>query len=150
MHFLHCSLAGSSYLKEIAIGFWRALPAPVAGARHFTELECWQLANELKRAIYQVSEQPIVKRDTKYYEQIRDAAAGAPRTIAEGFARRTHADFARFLDMARASLTECQNHLLDGIDRGYIKRDECDGMVALAKRACGAVAALQRYLRGKR
>jgi four helix bundle protein len=120
----------------------------VAGARHFTELECWQLANELKQAIYRLSERRIVKRDTKYYEQIRDAGAGAPRTIAEGFARRTHADFARFLDMSRASLTECQNHLQDGVDRGYLKQDECDGMVVLAKRSCGAVAALQRYLRG--
>jgi hypothetical protein len=58
----------------------------MAGARHFTELQCWQLANELKRAISRFSERPIVKRDTKY-EQIRDAAAGGPRTIAEGFAR---------------------------------------------------------------
>jgi four helix bundle protein len=120
----------------------------MAGARHFTELECWQLANDLKRAIYRLSERPIVKRDTKYYDQIRDAAAGGPRTIAEGFARRTHPDFARFLDMARSSLTECQNHLLDGMDRGYLKQDECDPLIILAKRACGAIAALQRYLRG--
>jgi four helix bundle protein len=122
----------------------------MAGARHFTELRCWQLANELKRAIYRFSERPIVKQDTKYYEQIRDAAAGGPRTIAEGFARRTHADFARFLDMARASLTESQNHLLDGVDRGYLKQEECDQLIALAKRACGAVAGLQRYLRRRK
>jgi four helix bundle protein len=122
--------------------------ARVAGARHFTELECWQLATELKRAIYRYSERREVKRDSKYYDQIRDAASGAPRTIAEGFARRTHPDFARFLDMARASLTECHNHLIDGVDRGYLKQDECDNMVILAKRALGAVAALQRYLRG--
>src|SRR5688500_5525823 len=67
----------------------------------------------LQRAIYRFSEQPNVKRDAKYYEQIRDAAAGGARAGAEGFARRTHPDFARFLDMARAWLTECQNHLLD-------------------------------------
>jgi four helix bundle protein len=121
----------------------------VAGVRHFTELECWQLASELKREIYRLTDQPGVKRDARYCEQIRDAAAGAPRTIAEGFARRTHADFARFLDMSRSSLTECQNHLLDGVDRHHLAQDECDRLVVLAKRACGAVAALQRYLRGR-
>ena len=119
----------------------------MAGVTAFTELECWQLANDLKTEIYRVSDRPIVKRDTKYYEQVRDAAAGGPRTIAEGFARRTHPDFARFLDMARSSLTECQNHLLDGVDRHYLGQDECDRLIVLAKRACGAVAALHRYLR---
>ena len=120
----------------------------MAGARHFTELECWQLATDLKREVYGFTERPAVQRDTKYCEQIRDAAAGAPRTIAEGFGRRTHPDFARFLDMARASLTECQNHLLDGVDRRHLSPEESDRLVVLAKRASGAVAALQRYLRG--
>jgi len=110
----------------------------VRSSLHFEEISCG----------YRVSDRPIVKRDVKYHEQIRDAAAGGPRTIAEGFARRTHPDFARFLDIARASLTECQNHLLDGVDRRYLEQDECDRLVVLAKRACGAVAALQRYLRG--
>jgi four helix bundle protein len=119
----------------------------MAGARHFTELDCWQLSNDLKLEIYRVSERPVVKRDLKYYEQIRDAAASGPRNIAEGFGRRTDADFARFLDIARASLTECQNHLRDGVDRGYIEQRECDSLTVLAKRACGAVAGLQRHLR---
>jgi four helix bundle protein len=119
----------------------------VAGARHFRELDCWQLANDLKLKVYAVSERPAIKRDFKYYEQIRDSAASGPRNIAEGFARRTHADFARVLDVARASLTECQNHLQDGVDRGYLKQAECDDLMVLAKRACGAVAGLQRHLR---
>jgi four helix bundle protein len=117
------------------------------GARHFTELDCWQLANDLKLKIYTVSERPALKRDRNYYEQIRDAAASGPRNIAEGFGRRTHADFARFLDVARASLMECQNHLQDGVDRGYLGQTECDDLLVLAKRACGAVAGLQRHLR---
>ena len=119
----------------------------MAGARHFTELDCWQLSNDLKLEIYRVSERPTLKRDRDYYGQIRDAAASGPRNIAEGFARHTDADFARFLDIARASLTECQNHLQDGVDRGYFSERECDDLVVLAKRACGAVAGLQRHLR---
>jgi four helix bundle protein len=119
----------------------------VPGARHFRDLVCWQLAHELKIALYRFVEQPQVTRDFKFCSQVRDAAASAPRNIAEGFGRRTHADFAHFLDVARASLGECQNHLQDAVDRGYLTADEFKTMNALAERACGAVAGLQRYLR---
>ena len=88
-----------------------------------------------------------MKADLRFRGQLTDAAAGAPRTIAEGFGRRTHAEFARYLDFARGSLMECQNHLRDAADRRYITLEERDHLTILAKRAGGAVAALQRYLR---
>lgn len=119
----------------------------MAGARHFRELVCWQLACELKLALYRFAETPQVQQDFRFSSQVRDAAASAPRNIAEGFGRRTHPDFARFLDVARASLGECQNHLVDAVDRGYLSPDDFQAMNALAERTCGAVAGLQRYLR---
>ena len=119
----------------------------MSGAQHFEELDCWQLANEFKLRIYRVIERPVIARDFRFRDQIRDAAASAPRNIAEGFGRRTHADFAHYLDIARGSLMECQDHRLDAFDRRYIDPVERDEMLILAKRACGAVAALQRYLR---
>ena len=122
----------------------------MAGARHFEELSCWQLAYQLKLAILEISERPHVASNFRFCNQFVDAAAGAPRTIAEGFGRRTHTDFALFLDYARASLMECQNHLRDAADRRYIDAAERDRLIILAKRAGGAVAALQRYLRGAR
>jgi four helix bundle protein len=90
----------------------------MAGARRFQELDCWQLANEFKRRIYEVTERPRWKRDLKFYEQIPDAAASAPRNIAEGYGRKTHADFAQLLDIARGSLMECENHLVDAVAVG--------------------------------
>ncbi|MBI4203634.1 MAG: four helix bundle protein [Betaproteobacteria bacterium] len=119
----------------------------MAGARHFRELVCWKLACELKIALYSFVERPQVQRDFRFCSQVRDAAASAPRNIAEGFGRRTHADFAHFLDVARASLGECQNHLQDAVDRGYLSGDDFETLNTLAERACGAVAGLQRYLR---
>ena len=119
----------------------------MAGARHFRELVCWQLARELKIALYEFAERPKVKNDFRSYSQVRDAAASAPRNIAEGFGRRTHADFAHFLDVARASLGECQNHLQDAVDRGYLSTDEFNSLNAVADRVCAAVAGLQRHLR---
>ena len=125
-----------------------ALRRGVGAARHFRELICWQLSHELKLGIYRLAEQPQIKRDLKFYEQIRDCAASAPRNIAEGFARRSHADFARFLDIARGSLAESQNHLQDAVDRRYLDLEEFKRLNSLSERASAAVARMQRYLRG--
>ena len=119
----------------------------MSGAKDFRELACWQLANEFKLRIYRVVERPAVRRDFRFADQIRDAAASAPRNIAEGFGRRTHPDFAHYLDIARGSLMESQNHLFDAVDRGHITAAERDDMIRLARRAGRAIAALQRYLR---
>ena len=121
----------------------------MAGARHFRELVCWQLAYELKKELSHIAAFARGKGDFRFCEQLRDAARSAPRNIAEGFGRRTHAEFARFLDVARGSLDECQNHLQDALDEGYVEQSEYERLVTLAKRTSGAVAGLQRYLRGK-
>ena len=124
--------------------------ASMPGVRRFQDLVCWQLSTELKRAVYLLADSPAMSKDFAFRDQIRDASASAPRNIAEGFGRRTHDDFARFLDIARASLTECENHFEDAVDRGYLDRAGCDALTIQAHRAAGAVAALQRYLRGQR
>ena len=126
----------------------RCTVKPQAAARHFRELTCWQLAYELKLGIYRLTDSTHVKRDLKFHDQLRDAAASAPRNIAEGFGRRSHADFARFLDVARGSLAECQNHLQDAVDRGYLDPEEHRRLESISERAAAAVARLQRYLRG--
>ena len=119
----------------------------MAGVRHFRELVCWQLARELRVAVLRITESASARSDLRFRDQLRDAAASAPRNIAEGFGRRTHADFARFLDIARGSLMECQNHFQDALDRGYFTEGDFSNLTSLAQRTCGAVAALQRYLR---
>jgi four helix bundle protein len=121
----------------------------MAGAKHFRDLVCWQLANELKLGIYRMAEFPPIKSDFRFRDQLIDAAASAPRNIAEGFGRRTHREFAQFLNIARGSLMECQNHLQDAVDRRYLGTADCATLTSLAQRTCGAVARLQRYLRGK-
>ena len=121
----------------------------MAGVRRFQDLVCWQLSNELKRAVYLLADSPAVCKDFAFRDQMRDAAASAPRNIAEGFGRRTGSDFSRFLDIARASLNECENHFEDAVDRGYLDKSGCEALTIQARRAAGAIAALQRYLRGQ-
>ena len=87
------------------------------GARDYRDLLCWQLSEELKCEVLAFTATPPALQDYKFCDQIRDSSAGAPRTIAEGFGRYRPAEFARFLEYARSSLMETQNHLVDARDR---------------------------------
>ncbi|HZL94342.1 MAG TPA: hypothetical protein VFB99_11880, partial [Vicinamibacterales bacterium] len=57
-----------------------AIHAPcivVAAVRRFEDFDCWKLANELKLAIYELSERAHVKPDRDFCDQIRSAVASA-------------------------------------------------------------------------
>jgi four helix bundle protein len=116
-------------------------------ARHYRELDCWQLSNELKKRIYAFLATTAVKNDFDFCKQIRGSARGATRTIAEGFGRFRPADFARYLEFARASLIETQNHLDDALDSGYLGERDHKDLFTLANRAIGATSGLHRYLK---
>jgi hypothetical protein len=72
--------------------------------------------------------------------------AGPPGHIAEGFGRFNPADFARFVVIARSSLMESQNHLLDLVDRKYIDEATRQELDALAQAALEEVTGLMEYL----
>jgi hypothetical protein len=71
---------------------------------------------------------------------------GSPSHIAEGFGRFSPPDFARFVVVARASLMESQNHLIDAQDRGYISQETRDELNALAQVALKEATGLIEYL----
>jgi four helix bundle protein len=115
-------------------------------ARTYRELVCWQLANDLKRRVYELTARPSVATDFDFCKQIRGSARGAPRTIAEGFGRFRPADFARYLEFARGSLIETQNHLDDALDAKHVASDEHTQLWNLADRALRATTKLHQYL----
>ena len=119
--------------------------APVA--RHYEDLIFWQLATQLKVRLYAIVDRPSVRRDFEFVQQLRDSAASGPSNIAEGFGRRSNAEFLHYLSIARGSLNEVQNHLKDGVHRGHIQDREFRELLVLNRRALGALARFQRYLR---
>jgi four helix bundle protein len=88
--------------------------------RDFRDLLAWRLAYELKCEVFAFTAVGPPSKDFKYRDQIRASSASGPSNISEGFGRFRPRDFARFLEFARGSLMETQNHLIDGHDRGYL------------------------------
>ena len=114
------------------------------GARGFQDLLAWQLSYELKCEVVAFTGTGRASKDFKYCDQIRASSASAPSNISEGFGRFRPGDFARFLEFARGSLMETQNHLIDGRDRGYLDTALYSRLVHLCRAALKTTTALLR------
>lgn len=106
------------------------------------------LSAQLRDQIREALEAPNDRRDRDFCDQIRDSSASAPRNIAEGFGAFMPRENARFVRIARRSLMETMNHLMDGRKQGYFDRARADKLLHLNRRALGATTSLLRYLDG--
>ena len=119
----------------------------VAGAKRVEELLVWQRTHELNIEVWKLTNNGAATRDFRFREQIRDAADSSEHTVAEGFGRFNPTEFARFLDISRASLLEVKGRLRKGLIVGYWEEDDYKRLDQLATRAIQALAGFQRYLR---
>lgn len=118
----------------------------MATARRIEDLIAWQLCFELQQYVFGLTDKGPAARDVEFRRQIRAASASAADNVAEGFGRYRTRDFARFLDIARGSLTETSSQLKRGLARKYYTEQQYDQANQLVNRALGAMAGLQRYL----
>jgi four helix bundle protein len=117
----------------------------MAGAKDFTEVIAWQRADDLERFVQEIIKRPALACDSDYCSQTADAAASAPRNIAEGFGRFAPIQFANFLRIAIGSEVETKNQILKAWQRGAITDEEHWAGMVLCKRAIGAAVGLRRY-----
>jgi len=84
--------------------------------------------------------------DRDFCSDVKRAAASAPRNISEGFARFNHREFQQFLRIARGSLGELQDALIDARDRSFVDIREFREMWQLSEEAIAATTGLMKYL----
>jgi four helix bundle protein len=93
----------------------------------FDEIEAWQLARELTKKIYILTNKGNFAKDYGLKRQIQNAAGSAMHNIAEGFDSDTNSEFLRFLRYAKRSCSEVQSQLYVALDQKYISQAEfCD------------------------
>ena len=90
----------------------------------FEDIEAWQLARELTRKVYYLTQKDRFSRDFGLKGQIQDAAGSSMHNITEGFDSETNREFIRFLRYAKRSCTEVQSQLYIALDQQYITKAE--------------------------
>lgn len=119
----------------------------MASFTRFEDIQAWQIGRQLNSTVYRLTSTGPFERDFALRDQIRRAAISVTSNIAEGYARRTRRDFARFLTMSAASNAEVQSQLYLALDLGYIAQDVFEDTMALSRRIAGALYNLIAYLR---
>jgi hypothetical protein len=62
-------------------------------AKRVEDLVIWQLVEELKTMVYQLTETGPAAKDWEFRDQLRDAMGSVTRNMSEGFGRFRHQEF---------------------------------------------------------
>ncbi|MEP6850561.1 MAG: four helix bundle protein [Acidobacteriota bacterium] len=119
----------------------------MATFKRFEDILAWQKARETTKRIYSVTAVGEFARDFGLRDQIRRASVSIMANIAEGFGRRSDKEFANFLNMARASASECQSHLYVALDLTYIDQPDFEELYISFEECSKMTLALSRHLR---
>ena len=117
-------------------------------AKRFEDLRIWQEARIQANAIYDgFGPDSCSFRDFGFRDQIQRAAVSVMNNIAEGFERRSDADFARFLDIAKGSNGEVRSMLYLAEDRRYLASSIAQDLRDFSEKISGGIETLAKHLR---
>ena len=116
----------------------------------FEEIEAWQSGRQLANLIYTLSDEGRFARDFGLRDQMRRAAVSVMANIAEGFDRKSHKEFANFLNVAYASATEVKSHLYVALDQEYITQQQFDKAYTQCVDTAKMILGFMQYLRGNK
>jgi four helix bundle protein len=113
---------------------------------HFRELDVWRVAMQLTREVYKLTAK--FPREERYglSAQLQRAAVSVPSNIAEGNARNSTRDYARFISIASGSVAELQTQLLLANDLELISAAMLEPALELAERVGKVLYRLQQSL----
>jgi four helix bundle protein len=112
----------------------------------FEEIEGWQKARELTRAIYDITSQGAFAGDFTLKDQIRRAGVSSMANVAEGFEREGNKEFVRFLTRSKGSSAEVKSHLYVALDARFITEAQFTQTYQLADETGRLLGGFMRYL----
>lgn len=118
----------------------------MATVKNFTELDVWQLANELEKKVYLLLNEGSLSKDFALKDQMNRAVGSIADNIAEGFGRGGRLEFIQFLSIARASATELQSQLIRCLNRNHFTLEVYNEINELTDKIGKKIGAFIKYL----
>ena len=115
--------------------------------RNFRDYKVWQDSVEYATMIYKITDQMPWFEKKGICDQLRRAAVSISSNIAEGCAKPTDIDFARFLDQALGSAYEVETQLIISFNVGYITIEQNKELIQELNLIQKQLTALIRSLR---
>jgi four helix bundle protein len=118
----------------------------MATINSFEELELWIKARKLNMKILDISERASIKKDLRFYSQIRSSAGSVMDNIAEGFERDSRLEFINHLSFSKGSCGEAQSQLYRALDANSISEEEANELIKEYKELAKNIGNFMRYL----
>ena len=118
----------------------------MATIKRFEDLEIWQLARQLCKKVYDLTEKNKFKKDLNLKSQIKNASGSVMDNISEGFGRGGNKEFIYFLSISIASCNEVQSQLYRSFDWNYITKKEFNDCFKLTEQIISKSGSLINYL----
>jgi len=112
----------------------------------FKDLQIWQKGMDIAEKCYFLTQ--LFPKYELYgmIQQIRRSAASIPANIAEGYGRRTTAEYIRFLNIAQGSINELETHIILSQRVGLCTQAEIKVIIALLREESRIIIALIKKL----
>ena len=112
----------------------------------FEDIEGWQLARALTKAVYAVATKGAFAKDFGLKDQVTRAAGSSMHNIAEGFDSGTNPEFIKFLRYAQRSCTEVESQLYVALDQAYITEVQFNKLYEQADKTHAKIGGFIHYL----
>lgn len=112
------------------------------GFKRFEDIEAWQLARDLCKKLYTLSQNSSLGKDFKLWNQLNGSSGSIMDNIAEGNGRNGNKEFIQFLSIAKASASESKSQLYRAFDRSYFDEETFNQLIVevdLIERKLGAL-----------
>jgi four helix bundle protein len=107
--------------------------AGMATVTRFEELQVWQKARSMNKAVYEMTRSKGFARDFAMVDQFRRASISVMNNIAEGFDRYRRNEFLQFLSISKGSAGELRSMLYAALDAGYVDQPTFDAVMTQAQ-----------------
>jgi len=96
--------------------------------KSFRDLQVWEKGMHIVTETYSITSGNAFHQDFGLRDQMRRSAVSIPSNIAEGFERKSKAEFRRFIAIALGSAAELITQIEISQKIGYLSRIETDGI----------------------